>query len=44
MLTPTPKSVPEPISTFSLLSFAAFGISWQMKRQRNKKKSDDLIS
>ena len=38
LLTPTSKSVPESSSAFSLLSFAAFGIGWQIKRQRNQKK------
>ncbi|MFB2834263.1 hypothetical protein [Floridanema evergladense] len=44
LLTPDSKSVPEPTFTFSLLSFAAFGLGWQMKRQLSKKKSDHLIS
>jgi probable HAF family extracellular repeat protein len=44
LLTPVSKSVPELTSTFSLLGFAAFGIGWQVKRQRNRKKSDHLVS
>lgn len=44
LLTPVSKSVPEPTSIFSLLGFAAFGMGWQIKRQRNQKTTDHLIS